>query len=150
MAKHILAVSSRPSNPVSHLAYLINAALEERCSSTADIPTDYQQQLCTLMGLSFTAVMAEGSRTRSCRPHLAAFLRYSRSTQHQGKFERLSLAIAEMVCNAIYPFKMLGFPRYYDDFMLAMTHTLSPSNTVTAKIKDAVQDVLLELLEKCG
>jgi len=150
MAKDILAVSSRPSNPVPHLAYLINAALEERCSSVVNIPTDYQQQLCTLMGLSFTAVMAEGSRTRSCRPHLAAFLRYSNLTQHQERFERLSVAVAEMVCNAIYPFKILGFPRYYDDFMLAMTNTLSPSSTVSDEIKDAIQEVLLKLLEKCG
>ena len=49
MAKEILAVSSRSSNPVSHLAYLINAALEARSSHSDSFSTDYKQQLRTLV-----------------------------------------------------------------------------------------------------
>lgn len=150
MAKEILAVSSRPGNPVSHLAYLIHAALEERSNLSDNFSTDYQKQLCTLAGLSFTAVLAEGSKTRSCRPHFAAFLRYSNLTHQQGKFERLSVAVAEIACNAIYPFKVLGFPRYYDDFLLAMTHTVSSSDTPSAETKNGIQEILLELLEECS
>ncbi len=149
MAKEILAVSSRPSNPVSHLAYLIHAALKERSSVSDSFSTDYKRQLSTLVGLSFTAVLTEGSKTRSCRPYLAAFLRYSNLSQQQGKLEELSVAIAEMVCNAIHPFKVLGFPWYYDDFLLAMTHTVSPSDAVSAETKKGIQEILLELLEKC-
>ena len=149
MAKEILAVSSRPGNPVSHLTYLIYAALEERSSFSDGFSIDYQRQLCTLVGLSFTAVLAEGSKTRQCGLSLAAFLCYSNLNQHQDKFEELSAAIAEMVCSSIYPFKVLGFPWYYDDFLLAMTHAVSPSDAVSAETKNGIQEILLELLEKC-
>jgi hypothetical protein len=71
-------------------------------------------------------------------------------THQQDEFERLSVAIAEMICNAIYPFRVLGFPQYYDDFLLAMTHTLSSSDTVSTETKNEIQEILLELLEKCG
>jgi len=147
MAKDILAVSSRPSNPVSHLAYLIHAALEARSNHSDNFSTDYKQQLLTLVGLSYTATLAEGSKTRSCRPSLAAFLRYSNLIQPE-KFEQLSVAIAEMVCNAIQPFKVLGYPWYYDDFLLAMTHAVSPSDAISVETKHGIQEVLFELLGK--
>ena len=125
MAKQILAVSSRPSNPVSHLAYLINAAMKARSKLSDYFSTEYKQQLRTLVGLSFTAILAEGSKLRACRPSLVVLLRYNKLTQPE-KFEQLSVAIAELVCNAIHPFKVLGYPRYFDDFLLAMTHAVSP------------------------
>jgi hypothetical protein len=147
MAKEILAVSSRSSNPVSHLAYLINAALEARSSHSDSFSTDYRQQLCTLVGLSFTAALTEGSKMRTCKPSLAAFLRYNNLNRPE-KFELLSVAIAKMVCNAIYSFKVLGYPWYFDDFLGALTHAVSPSDTVSTETKNGIREVLLELLEK--
>lgn len=148
MAKQILAVSSRPSNPVSRLAYLIHAVLEERSAHSVNFSTDYKQQLCVLAGLSFTVVLAEGSKIKSFRPHLATFLRYNKLT-HPNKFKPLSIALAEMIRNAIHPFKVLGFPHYYDDFLLAMSRAVSPSNRVSVKTKKVIQGILHELLMKC-
>lgn len=145
MAKRILAVSSRPSNPVSHLAYLIHAALETRRDLSDDFSIDYKQHLHTLVGLSFTAMLSEGNKTRSCRSSLVDFLRYDDLIQPK-KFEQLSAAISEMVCNAIASFKALGYPRYYDDFLLSMTHAVSSSETVSAETKSRIQEILLELL----
>ena len=150
MAKEILAVSSRPSNPVSQLAYLIHAALDTRRNHSDNFSTEYMQQLCTLVGLSYTAVLSEGSKAWSFRPHIAIFLRY-RSLIHQSdKVEQLSVAIAEMICHAIYPFKALGFPRYYDDFLNAIIYVVSSSDTTSIEIKNGIQEILLELLDQCG
>ena len=146
MAKRILAVSSRPSNPVSQLAYLIHAALETRRDLSDDFSIDYKQHLRTLVGLSFAAVLSEGDKTRSCRPSLVEFLRYGNLVRPE-KFEQLSVAISEMVCNAIDSFKALGYPRYYDDFLLAMTHAVSSSETVSDETKNGIQEILLELLD---
>ncbi len=150
MAKEILAVSQRPSNPVSQLAYLIHAALETRSHHSDNFSTDYKQQLCTLVGLSFTAVLTEGSKTGSFRPHIANFLRFRNLIHQPDKFEPLSVAISEMICNAILPFTVLGFPRYYDDFLVALTHAVSPSDAISIEIKNRMQEILLALLDKCN
>ncbi len=149
MAKEILAVSQRPSNPVSQLAYLIHAALDTRINHSDNFFIDYKQQLCTLVGLSFTVVLAEGSKIGAFRAHIATFLRYRSLIHQQDKLEALSVAIAEMICSAISPFTVLGFPRYYDDFLLALTHTVSPSDTISIEIRNRIQKILLELLDKC-
>ena len=120
MAKRILAVSLRPSNHVSQLAELIQAAFEERSTYSDYFSIDYKQQVHTFVGLAFAAVMAEGSKVKACRPLLASFFRYS-ALSRKKNFQPLSVAIAELVCKAMCPFKVLGYPRYYDDFLLAGT-----------------------------
>jgi len=92
--------------------------------------------------------LAEGSRARSCRPHLAIFLRYRNFTQHPDKLEPLSHAVAEMICNAIYPFKALGHPLYYDDFVAALVNTLKSSDTHNNKADEGIKRIMQELFEK--
>ncbi len=153
MAKRILAVSPCTSNPVSPIAYLIHAALQQRCQHSSDSHKEYQQTLATLVGLGFTAILSEGSRIESCKSHFdfcLQFREFIQGTDNPVNLAALSVSIAEIVCSAIYPFKVLGFPRYYDDFMLAMTHALTLSDTVSLDTKNRVQEILLELLEKCG
>lgn len=150
MANESVAVSPHSSNPVSQIANLIDTALQERCDLPADSHADYKQELATLVGLGFTAVLAEGSRIRSCRPHFATFLRYRDFTQHADKLEQLSHAIAEVVCSAIYPFKVLAHPMYYDDFVNALINTLKSSNTHEAKIDKGIKKILQVLFEMCS
>ena len=144
MAKEILAVSTHPSNPVSQLAELIQAALEERSNHSEYFSTDYKQQLHTFVGLGFTAVMRKAAN--KVFSTYACILYYS--TSRQEKFKQLS-SNCRMICNAMHPFKVLGYPRYYDDFLLAATHTVDPSDAASAETKNERQEKLLELLSKC-
>ncbi len=148
MANDILAVSPRSSNLVSQLAYLIDTALQERCNLSSDSHTDYHRALTTLAGLGFTAVLAEGSQVRSCRPHLATFLRYRDFTQHADKLDVLSHAIAEIICSAIHPFSVLGHPMFYNDFIAALVNTLKSSDMHDAKTDKGIRKMLQELFER--
>jgi len=150
MANSILAVSPHPSNTVSQLAHLINTALQERCEISTDSHEEYHQALSTLTGLGFTAVLAEGSHIWSCRPHMATYLRYRNFSQHPGKLEPFSHAIAEITCRAISPFKALGHPLYYDDFISALVHTLKSSDTFDAKTDQGIKEMMQTLFEKHG
>lgn len=103
------------------------------------------QQLHTLVGLSFTAMLADEGKIRSCRLSLI-FLRYG-NLIHPRKYEELAVAIAEITYSAFDSFKALGFPRYYDDFLLSMAHTASTSEIVSDETKNGIHEILLKLLD---
>jgi len=98
--------------------------------------------------LGFTAIAAEGSRVRSCRPHFTTFLRYRDFTRHADKLEPLSHAIAEIVCHAIHPFSVLGHPVFFDDFIAALVNTLASSDTRDVKTGKGIRKLMLELFRK--
>lgn len=148
MAKRILAVSSRPSNLVSHLAYLIGKVLHERCDRPSDSHIGYRRVLSTLIGLGFTAIIADGKRVHQYRRHMSTFLRYCDFAQHAGKLSFLAKAVAEIVCAAIPRFSVLGHPIYYDDFIKALPLALQSSNKVDAKTLNEAQLMLQDLFEK--
>ena len=151
MVKRSLTVSPHSSNPVPQIAYLIDAALQEHCDLSPEFHADYQLELNTLMGLGLTAILAEGSRIWSNRPHFATFLRYRDFTQHTDKLEQLSHAIASIICNSIYPFKKLGLPLYYDSFVTALVNTLkSPDSDSNAETMKGIKKIMQELFEHCS
>ena len=149
MANAILAVSPHSSNTVTQIAYLIDAALHERCDNfSTDSHEIYHRALSTLASLGFTAILAEGSRAQSCQPHFATFLRYRNFTQHADKLEILSHAIAEIICNAMYPFQRLGHPLYYDDFITSLVITLKSSDEYDPKTDKRIKMLMQQLFEK--
>lgn len=152
MANESLAVSSPHGNLVSEIAYLIETSLQERCDfSPDDHPyADYRRELATLMGLGFTVILAEGSRIRSCRSHFAAFLRYRDFIQHSDKLPQLSIIIAEIIYSAIYAFKMLGFPLYYDSFVQALVRLLQSHGLANAEKEKKIKKLIQQLFEMCG
>ncbi len=151
MVKRSLTVSPRSSNPVPQIASLIDAALQEHCALSPEFHADYQLELSTLTGLGFTAILAEGSRIRSCRPHFATFLRYRDFTRHTDRLEQLSHAIAAIICSSIYSFKKLGFPLYYDSFVTALVNTLkSPDSASNAELTKGIKKIMQELFEQCS
>lgn len=150
MANESLAVSSHHSNPVSHLAYLINAALQQYSEPSANYSINYRRELATLMGLAFTAALAEGSKARPCRMYLASFLRNGGLNQHPGRAEELAVTIAQMICNSIYSFKALGYPRYYDDFITALVNLLRSSSECNMHAEMGIKKMMRALFEACG
>ena len=149
MAKRIVAVSPQPSNPVSHIAYLIFVALRERCHYSAASQKESQQALATLVGLGFTAILREGSRIESCKPHLNLFLKCREFTQHTDNLEILSVSIAEIVCNAIYPFSVLKHSHYYADFREALITLLKSSSVDDSETDKGIEVILQELFLLC-
>ncbi|MCE3238540.1 MAG: hypothetical protein K0R24_1521 [Gammaproteobacteria bacterium] len=151
MANGILASSTSLGNPVSEIASLIDAALQKRCHlpTDNDLGATYAQLLSTTVGLGFTAILAEGSRIQSCKPHLATFLRYRDLTQSANKASLLAMAIAKITCSAIQPFRVLGFPVYYDDFVSAFLHTLYPHFDASSDIRKEIKKTVRRLFEKC-
>jgi hypothetical protein len=151
MAKRIVTVSPQPSNPVSHIADLIHVALERRCGYSAASQKEFQQALAIVVGLSFTAILSEGSRLESCKPHLDFFLKCREFTQHTDDLKKLSVSISEIVSNAVYPFSVLGRPNYYADFMEAMVALLksSPDADDTEADKRMLEMILRELFSRC-
>jgi hypothetical protein len=151
MVKRSLTVSLHSSNPVPQIAYLIDTALHEHCDLSPEFHADYQLELSTVTGLSLTAILAEGSRIRSCKPHFATFLRYRDFTRHTDRLEQLSHAIAVIICSSIYPFKKLGFPFYYDSFLTALANTLkSPDDGSNAETMKGIKKIMQDLFEQCS
>jgi hypothetical protein len=152
MANESLAVSQPHGNPVSEIAYLIETSLQERCDfSPEDYPySDYLRELKTLMGLGFTVILAEGSRVRSCRPHFATFLRYRDFIQHSDKLSQLAIVIAEIICSAIRPFKVLGFPLYYDSFVNKLANLLKSHGIANTEQEKKVKKLIQQLFEMCS
>ncbi len=150
MANGSVAIPSRSINPVSHLSPLIEAALQDSCDQPPDFHENFRRQFATLIGLGATAILAKGKWTLSTQWHLLTFLSYDDDfTQSKDKFERLSIIVAEMICNAMTPFKFLGMPRYFDDFMQAMTCVIYPVSIGTVDKKRNIRELLQTLFENC-
>lgn len=147
MVKRSLTVSLRSSNPVPQIADLFNAILQKHSHFSGKF---YVHWLSALVGLGFTAILAEGSRVQLCRSHFAIFLRYRDFIQHRDRLDQLSHAIAEIICNAIYAFKSLGFPLYYDSFMLAFANLLKSQDSVSAESLKKIKKMMQELFEQCS
>jgi len=104
-----------------------------------------------VIGLGFTAMLAESSQTQPCQLHLLAFLHCGDNfTQCIDKFERLSKTAAEVICSAINPFKLLGTPRYFDDFLLAITNVVYPASMELIEKKQKTKELLQTLFEECN
>ena len=150
MANGSVATPSHSINPVSHLSYLIEAALQDSCNQPSDFHENYRRQFASLVGLSFTAMLAKGSWPRCSQWQLLTFLGYGDNfTQSKEKFEELSFIVAELVCNAMPPFKFLGMPRYFDDFMLALMHIIYPASMELTDKKRNIGKLLQTLFENC-
>jgi hypothetical protein len=151
MVEPILTVSPYARNPVSHIASLIHVALERRCGYPVASQKEFQQALAIVVGLGFTAILHEGSRVESCNPNLDFFLKYREFTQHTDHLKKLSVSISEIVSNAIYPFRALGRPNYYADFMETMVTLLksSPDADDSEADKRMLEVILRELFSAC-
>jgi hypothetical protein len=144
MANDILATSPHASN-FSCLTSLIYTALQTRYKVGDRSFTDYQQTISTLMGLSLTAILAEGSCIHRCRSHFFTFLRYRHIPKEADKQKQLSKAIAEMVCHAMHPFRSLGYPRYFFDFNSALINVLKSSDTMDGKTEEKIRKMITRL-----
>ena len=146
MANDMLTVSSRPRNLVSSIAQFIRTILQHHCDHLNESCIDYDHGLATLVGLSFTAILAEGSQIRSSRSYFATFMRYRHFTQHVDHLEAFSYAIAEMISRAIYSFRALGHPRYYEDFLAVLVNILKSSPMAGSEEEKEIKEIMKILL----
>jgi hypothetical protein len=124
MANESLAALPLSRNDVSSFANLINETLQTYCANYSPLEREYLLALRTVVGLSFTAALVCESWISVCEPHLMAFLEHREYKRQAGASAHLSLAVAELVNDAAYLFRIIRFPRYYDDFLKALKHIM--------------------------
>lgn len=79
---------------------------------------------------------------------LSTFVRCQGGLHRPPERKKAALAAAEVVYGAMGPFKSMGFPHYYEDFVLALSRVLDPSGPSTLKKKEQIKKALSLLFDK--
>jgi len=148
MANEILAASTRPCNYNLGIYSLILARLKKYCAMSDGAHYDISPELDTLVGLGFTAVLAERTNLHACQSRVNSFVRYRDFMLHKDKLSEIAVIIAEIIQYAMYSFNRLGFPRYYDDFVWALHKTLRLHYGTPEEIKKETQRIIGMLFEQ--
>jgi len=124
MAKNMVAGSARHRNPILSISSLISTHLKNKCAFPARFAADSTLALGTAIGLGLTAVLAEGSRVDMCQVHMHTLLLYH-TDQTLDNLDDITHAMTEIMQHGMAAFKILGYPRYYDDFLWALQRLLA-------------------------
>jgi hypothetical protein len=109
--------------------------------ASIDIPPPYFQDLNALIGLAFTAILAQDSNVKDCRSSLNYFLD-NRHTISINIEDHLLIAITQILEKGFSAFKFLGFPYYFDDFLQAYHHFLNSSSTYLPRLNQKMKEIL--------
>ena len=127
MAKSILAVEPLSRNDIPILANLFEVSFDYYINNNSPFFIDYLCSLRTLVGLGFTAVLAD--RTLLCiyQHYLERFIAHDEGNFRVSQHAKILIAqsVAEMVVTATVSFSALKNPRYYEDFRVALHYTLA-------------------------
>lgn len=139
MATGILAGEPFSRNDISILAALFEQSFDYYIYHNSPFFSDYLNALRTVVGLGFTASLVARSLFCIYRHYLERFI-----AQDEGDFKvnpgakrSIAQAVAEMINTASISFYALRFPRYYDDFMAAFSHTVVKIPTFTGNRAEA-------------
>lgn len=150
MANESVTISACAINPVPYLSHLIKAALQEASMESTGFHEHYRGQFSLVVGLSLTALLARGGQNQSCRKYFGGFLHCSDNfTRCSDEFDQVSLLVSEMVFSAMSAFLFLGFPRYFGDFIEAITSVICPVNIEYIQKKEKMDELLRKLFETC-
>lgn len=126
MAKASIAGQPLECNEISLLARVFERSFEYHIDHNSSSFTEYLQSLRTLVGLGFTAALANGSLLSVYQTYLNQFL-----AKNEGDFKVNALnktiiaqSTAQMVAIAVISFMILRHPRYYEDFLVVLEYTL--------------------------
>lgn len=127
MAKSILTGEPFSRNDISKLAQLFEQSFDYYVNNQSPFFPDYLKALRTMIGLAFTAALTDRDLFFTYQHYLERFI-----AQDLGDFKinpgakrGISQAVAEMVNTGAISFYALRFPRYYDDFRVALCYTLA-------------------------
>jgi hypothetical protein len=124
MANKIVPAQPLSSNDISSLTQTFQVAFNYFCEHSSPFDQDYLKDLSTMVGLGFTAALADGDCISAYDNNLKIFIAHRNFKAHPEIIANLSLAIANMVSWATKLFRVLDYPRYYEDFALSVKNTV--------------------------
>ena len=141
MARGILAAHPLLRNDIPILAQLFEVSFDYYINHNSPFLADYLQALRTLIGLGFTAVLADRRLLCSYEFYLERFLAQGEGDfkLNQGAKRLIAQSAAEMVCTATLSFNVLRYPRYYDEFIKALYVTIAKIPIISATKSEAAR-----------
>jgi hypothetical protein len=115
------------SNDIPSLAQIFAASLQAYCKSFSPSEKDYIDNLKTIVGLGFTAIIIDGGLLSIYQPCLSTFLAHIGKKQ-TSDIHNTSLAVARMIDSAVGSFRRIRYPDYYQSFVKAVKETLDRTN----------------------
>ena len=128
MAKVSLATTPLSHNDINCLAQLFTGAflsLNKNPLETSVMPRkNFLRQVDTVVGLAFTATLADQEFLALFKPYLDDFLNYPPSSNEPKAHEKWGIAVADMISLGSDAFRMLKHPGYYRYFLKALQISL--------------------------
>jgi hypothetical protein len=147
VANNILSTLRLSRNDISSLACIFDVNFRHFCANNSPFAIDYLNELKTIAGLGFTAVLLDGSFIATYHEKLNIFLQYLDFRKHENSLQLLSSNIAEMVDVSADVFRFIQYPRFYEDFAVALRKALGRIGTQLSG-KDSEAERLLQLILK--
>jgi len=147
MTDNILIGKRLSSNDISSLAQILEIHLKHYCDHSSPSEGNYIKELRTLVGLGFTAVLADGGLISLYHRRLNIFLDHIDFKQHQESPTYLCTTIAEMIDLACRMFSTLGYPSYYDAFKASVCKVTDTVISTLADKNDEVKRLLAIILK---
>ena len=149
MAKESLAIRVRPRNYNLGIYWLIRERLQKHYASPDRIHYDGYSKLGALVGLGFTAVLAEGgTEIDLCKSRVDAYVRYRDIALHRDKIDEIAVTIAEIIQYAMYSFHKLEHPLYYEDFTKALRQFFILPDRTPEENEKETQHIIKKLLDE--
>ena len=126
MAKSILTGEPFSRNDISKLAHYFEQSFDYYLNNHSPFFNDYLKSLRTIVGLGFTAALADHDLLSTYQHYLERFIAMNEGDfrVNPGAKRGIAQAVAEMVNTGGFSFYALKFPRYYHDFYEAVCYTL--------------------------
>lgn len=144
MANFILTAKPFPRNDISELAQLFECSFDTYLESSEFFYKKYLGSLRTLIGLGFTAALADRDLFSIYHRYLQQFL-----NNQEGNFRKqigaktaIAQSTANMVQLATDCFYYLEYPPYYKSFLTALRYALQG---LTLPDNKRVEEILLKL-----
>ena len=122
MAENILAGEPLSRNDLHIIAQIFEQSFNYYFNHKLPFPPEYLQTLRTLVGLGFTAALADRNLLYAYQTYLARFLIQEEQDfkVNLGANRSIAQSLAEMIHLASICFYALKFPKYYQDFIAAL------------------------------
>ena len=145
----ILSTLRLTRNDISHLAHIFEANFRHfRANNNSPFVIDYLNELKTLAGLGFTAILIDSSFITTYHEKFNNFLQNLDCKNSESSSQCLSSSLAEMIDLAAFVFRLIKYPRYYEDFANALRKALGRVGTMLSGENSEAERLLQLILQK--
>jgi hypothetical protein len=142
MANESVAASSRHRNSILGIASTNHGYLFKNNSFTQAFYFFNSKELGTVLGLAWTAIMAEGSDVAIGQAEMNLYLKYRDFVQHDAMLDIVTVSVVQLLESGFAAFKALHFPSFYNDFIYRYHGLLNSYDLVPVNIKQAMKNIL--------